>query len=332
MKGLMMDYPLTLTQFFERSRRLFAKKTLATRCPGSRSSATRTPTSRSGRAARRRPGGARRAHGRPRRHLRVEQPPPSGALLGGPADGRGPAHAELPPLRRGPDLHHQPRRTIRVLFVGRQRLAGARAASGKLTTVRPVRDHPTIASPMAPAAVRGVRLRVRGRSSAGHAGRRLAPARRDATPRACATPPARPATPRASSTRTARSTCTAWPMAHGRLARRCPSSDVILHIVPMFHANAWCVPFAGVMVGSTQIFGGPNPQPRDICEIDPGREGHVRRRGAHRLDRRQGALRARRATTSPPSAASPSAARPRPGACIELSTRSSAPRCCTPGA
>ena len=43
--------------------------------------------------------------------------------------------------------------------------------------------------------------------------------------------------------------------------------DVILHIVPMFHANAWCVPVAGVMNGSTQIFGGPNPQPRDIVEI-----------------------------------------------------------------
>ncbi|MEK7443768.1 MAG: long-chain fatty acid--CoA ligase [candidate division NC10 bacterium] len=43
--------------------------------------------------------------------------------------------------------------------------------------------------------------------------------------------------------------------------------DVILHIVPMFHANAWCVPFAGVLNGSTQFFGGPNPQPRDIIEI-----------------------------------------------------------------
>jgi fatty-acyl-CoA synthase len=43
--------------------------------------------------------------------------------------------------------------------------------------------------------------------------------------------------------------------------------DVILHVVPMFHANAWCVPFAGVMNGSTQIFAGPNPQPRDIIEI-----------------------------------------------------------------
>jgi len=43
--------------------------------------------------------------------------------------------------------------------------------------------------------------------------------------------------------------------------------DVILHIVPMFHANAWCVPYAGTMVGATQIFAGPNPQPRDILEL-----------------------------------------------------------------
>jgi fatty-acyl-CoA synthase len=43
--------------------------------------------------------------------------------------------------------------------------------------------------------------------------------------------------------------------------------DVILHIVPMFHANAWCVPFAGALNGATQLFGGPNPQPRDILEI-----------------------------------------------------------------
>ena len=34
MKGLIMDYPLTLTQLFERSRRLFHKKTMATRVPG----------------------------------------------------------------------------------------------------------------------------------------------------------------------------------------------------------------------------------------------------------------------------------------------------------
>src|SRR5262245_12290221 len=34
MQGLMMDYQLTLTHFFERSRRLFPTKPLATRVPG----------------------------------------------------------------------------------------------------------------------------------------------------------------------------------------------------------------------------------------------------------------------------------------------------------
>jgi fatty-acyl-CoA synthase len=43
--------------------------------------------------------------------------------------------------------------------------------------------------------------------------------------------------------------------------------DVILHVVPMFHVNAWCIPYAGVMVGATQIFAGPAPQPRDIAEL-----------------------------------------------------------------
>jgi fatty-acyl-CoA synthase len=43
--------------------------------------------------------------------------------------------------------------------------------------------------------------------------------------------------------------------------------DVILHVVPMFHANAWCIPFAAVMVGATQVFPGPGPQPRDIASL-----------------------------------------------------------------
>jgi fatty-acyl-CoA synthase len=43
--------------------------------------------------------------------------------------------------------------------------------------------------------------------------------------------------------------------------------DVILHIVPMFHANAWCLPYTGAMLGATQVFAGPNPQPRDIVEM-----------------------------------------------------------------
>ncbi len=46
--------------------------------------------------------------------------------------------------------------------------------------------------------------------------------------------------------------------------------DVILHIVPMFHANAWCLPFAAVMAGATQVFPGPNPQPRDLARLIEG--------------------------------------------------------------
>ena len=76
-----------------------------------------------------------------------------------------------------------------------------------------------------------------------------------------------------------------------RPPRTCSASverDVILHIVPMFHANAWCVPFAGVMNGSTQIFGGPNPQPRDIIEIVHNEKVTRGGGGAHRVDRHPG--------------------------------------------
>ncbi|HEX5689313.1 MAG TPA: AMP-binding protein, partial [Roseiflexaceae bacterium] len=34
MQGLMMDYPLTLTHIFERARKLFPRKEIATKTPG----------------------------------------------------------------------------------------------------------------------------------------------------------------------------------------------------------------------------------------------------------------------------------------------------------
>ena len=75
---------------------------------------------------------------------------------------------------------------------------------------------------------------------------------------------------------------------HRGRARRLSERDVILHIVPMFHANAWCVPFAGVMNGSTQIFGGPNPAAARHHRDRPQREGHRGGGGAHRVDRHPG--------------------------------------------
>jgi len=44
-------------------------------------------------------------------------------------------------------------------------------------------------------------------------------------------------------------------------------NDRILHIVPMFHANSWCLPYTAVMVGADQIFAGANIQPPDICRL-----------------------------------------------------------------
>lgn len=44
-------------------------------------------------------------------------------------------------------------------------------------------------------------------------------------------------------------------------------SDTILSIVPMFHANAWNLPFCGTMVGARQVFPGPHPTPEDIARL-----------------------------------------------------------------
>lgn len=43
--------------------------------------------------------------------------------------------------------------------------------------------------------------------------------------------------------------------------------DVVLPIVPMFHANAWGLPFASVNVGATQVLPGPNFTPALILDL-----------------------------------------------------------------
>ncbi|HEY7874799.1 MAG TPA: long-chain fatty acid--CoA ligase [Actinomycetota bacterium] len=44
-------------------------------------------------------------------------------------------------------------------------------------------------------------------------------------------------------------------------------SDVLLPIVPMFHANAWGTPYAGVFAGSNFIFPGPNMTPQALVDL-----------------------------------------------------------------
>src|SRR5215471_16950429 len=44
-------------------------------------------------------------------------------------------------------------------------------------------------------------------------------------------------------------------------------TDVMLPVVPMFHANAWGMPFTAVMVGASMVLPGPHLDPESICEL-----------------------------------------------------------------
>jgi len=242
MKGLIMDYPLTLTQFFERARKLFHKKTMATRVPGV-GLQRYTYADYCDRGDRVGTFGWN-SH----RHMEVYFAAPlMGMVLHTVNIRLSPQdliyiinHAEDRVLVVDASLWHllEPIRkdlkSVKHFIVMKDTPAGE-IPPGALQTLggRHVRDH----QPHLGAQAAG-RLRVQDRLQVPkgvlytHRGIYLH----------CF----------ASSTVDVLGIC---------------ERDVILHIVPMFHANAWCVPFAGVMNGSTQMFGGPNPQPRDIVEI-----------------------------------------------------------------
>jgi len=44
-------------------------------------------------------------------------------------------------------------------------------------------------------------------------------------------------------------------------------TDVMLPVVPMFHANAWGMPFTAVMVGATIVLPGPHLDPESIVDL-----------------------------------------------------------------
>lgn len=44
-------------------------------------------------------------------------------------------------------------------------------------------------------------------------------------------------------------------------------SDVVLPVVPMFHVNAWGMPFTCTMLGCTQVFPGPHLDPGSLLEL-----------------------------------------------------------------
>ncbi len=45
------------------------------------------------------------------------------------------------------------------------------------------------------------------------------------------------------------------------------SGDTVMAVVPMFHANAWGLPYAGCMLGFKQVFPGPTMDGASICQL-----------------------------------------------------------------
>ena len=43
--------------------------------------------------------------------------------------------------------------------------------------------------------------------------------------------------------------------------------DTVLQVVPMFHANGWGLPYAGIMTGARMIFSGRQLQPADVAQL-----------------------------------------------------------------
>ena len=261
MKGLMMDYPLTITQFFERSRRLFAKKTLATRIPGQ--PLFRYTYAEFAERVRRLAGGLRALDIRPgdrvgtfmwncHQHLEAYWAiPMMGAVLHT-------VNFRLAP----PDIAYiVTHGGDTILIVGASVWPLLEPMRRELTTVREI----VIVQDTADAKLPVGALEYEGLL------RRGAPVaewpqldERDAAAMCYTSGTTGHPKGVVYSHRALYLHSLGMAQADSfALAER----DVILHIVPMFHANAWCVPFAGVMVGATQIFGGPSPQPRDIVEM-----------------------------------------------------------------
>ena len=112
MEALMQDFPLTLQHIVWRMERLFARKEIVTK----RERGLHRYTYGDLVARARRLAAAlhppRREAGRPRGHAGLEQLPPPRALLRRAVHGRGAAHAEPAPLARAARLHHQRRRRL----------------------------------------------------------------------------------------------------------------------------------------------------------------------------------------------------------------------------
>ena len=116
MNGLMMDWPLLVPSILRRAGQFYPEKEIVSRwADGTLHRMTYGDLRGPRPPADERPARAGHPPGRPGRDPRLEQPPAPGALLRRPVDRRGAAHDQLPALSRAAPLHHQPRRGPRDL-------------------------------------------------------------------------------------------------------------------------------------------------------------------------------------------------------------------------
>ena len=75
--------------------------------------------------------------------------------------------------------------------------------------------------------------------------------------------------------------------------------DTILPVVPMFHANAWGLPYAAALAGARLVFPGPHLDPESVLDLCAARARHDGRGGAHRVDGHAGSARRRTGAVGP---------------------------------
>ena len=59
--------------------------------------------------------------------------------------------------------------------------------------------------------------------------------------------------------------------------------DAMLPVVPMFHVNAWGIPYSAALIGAKLVFPGPALDGKSVYELIEAEKVTYRRRRAHRL-------------------------------------------------
>ncbi len=88
--------------------------------------------------------------------------------------------------------------------------------------------------------------------------------------------------------------------------------DAVLPQVPMFHANAWGMPYAAAAVGAKQVFFAGALDPPAFVDLLANETGHRGGRRAHGMARHRRRVGPTRASVSPSSATSSAAGHSRP--------------------